>query len=410
MTTPPNKPPVPPIPKQIWGIGIAVFFVNLSSVMVRSISAVYMKTILGVGSGLIGAIEGGVEMLSFLMKMMSGVFSDYLRHRKRIILLGYMFMFLSRPLIAAFGSMQAVLAARVLDRLGNGIQASPRDALVGDFAPKSIRGACYGLRISLGTMGSFAGAVFALGLMYFQNEDYLKIFWLAAIPALISVLIMGFFVKESPQNKSPRDHKPRHPIHMADIPRLGQPYWLLMIVVGIFMVAQLGEPIMVLHAHENFDLSGKCVPLILIIYNSTYSSFSFPAGKLSDRIGRIRMLIIGFFFLLFGDLFLATATNLWMVFVGVALCGAQVAITQSIFMSLVADCVPEDLRGTGFGIFYLICALSVFISNAGAGFIAECMGEMYAFLASLIVVSIALVFLLLFAKKISPKEQLPLSA
>lgn len=435
-----NDSQLPPIPKPIWGIGLAVFFVNLSSVMVRSLSAVYMKTILGAGSGLIGTVEGVVEMLSFIMKMLSGVFSDYLRRRKLIIVLGYAFMFFSRPLIAGFASMQAVVAARILDRLGNGIQASPRDALVGDLAPRSIRGACYGLRISLGTAGSFAGAVFALSLMFWNDEDYLVVFWLAAIPAFIAVVIMAFFIKDpekvvqqDPENEAQpaAQQKPYKLAHLrieaASEPscssrlligvlgmfmiaqRMGRSYWLLMIVVAVFMVAQLGEPIMDLHALETFHLSGKYIPLIAIVYNAAYSSISYSAGKLSDKIGRINMLIIGFCCLLVGDLFLGGATSLWMVFAGIALCGAQIAITQSTFMSLIADCVPEDLRGTGFGIFYLICALSVFISHTGTGFIAEHAGERYAFIASLVVASIALVTLVFFAKKIAPKEKVPLS-
>jgi MFS family permease len=411
-----NNNDTPLIPKGIWAIGLAVFFTNLSSVMVRSISAIYMKTILGAGSGMIGTIEGIVEMLSFLMKMMSGVYSDYLRRRKFIIILGYFFMFLSRPLIAAFGNLQAVVSARFLDRIGNGIQASPRDALVGDLAPKSIRGACYGLRISLGTAGSFAGAVVALGLMFWHGENYQMVFWLASIPALLSVIILATQVDESKATDDPViesktiEKKNRHPMHLSDIPRLGKPFWMLMIVVGIFMIAQLGEPILVLHAHENFQLSGRYIPLILIVYNSTYSTVSYPAGKLSDRIGRINMLIVGFLCLLIGDTLLSSAQDLWMVFTGIAMCGAQMAITQSIFMSLIADSVPKDLRGTGFGVFYLICAISVFISNAGSGFIAETMGERYAFIASLAIGSVALVALLAFSKKISPKEKLPISA
>lgn len=404
-----NAPDVS-IPKPIWGIGLAVFFVNLSSVMVRSISVVYMKNFLGAGSGLIGALEGIVEMLSYIMKMMSGVVSDYMRRRKLIIVIGYVLMFISRPLIAAFGNMQAVVAARILDRLGNGIQASPRDALVGDLAPQSIRGACYGLRVSLGTAGSFAGAVIALGLMFLHDEDYLKVFWIAAVPALISVVIMSCFVKEPEKNLHPADHKPRHPIHIDDIPRLGRSYWMLMIVVSVFMIAQLGESILQLHALVTFGLSAKYMPMILIVYNATYSSVSYPAGKISDKVGRINMLIIGFICLLVGDAFLSAANNIAMVFIGIAVCGAQMAITQSIFMSLVADCVPEDLRGTGFGIYYLICAISVLISNTGAGMIAEHIGERYAFLASLVVASVALVLLLSLAKKITPKEKLPLAA
>ncbi|HXF90619.1 MAG TPA: MFS transporter, partial [Candidatus Nitrosotenuis sp.] len=180
------------IPKAIWGLGIAVFFVNLSSVMIRSLAAIYMKTILGVGTGWIGIVEGVLEGLSFLMKMMSGVFSDYLRRRKLIIVIGYGCMMISRPIMALFASLHAVILARALDRLGNGIQASPRDALVGDFAPQEIRGACYGLRISLGTAGSFLGALCGLVLMYLHNDDYQKVFLLATIPAAIAVAIMVF--------------------------------------------------------------------------------------------------------------------------------------------------------------------------------------------------------------------------
>lgn len=389
------------IPKPIWLLGVAVFFVNLSSVMIRSLSAVYMKNILGIGISWIGLLEGILEGLSFLMKMMSGVFSDYLRRRKLIIVLGYSFMMISRPIMALFTSLHAVILARALDRLGNGIQASPRDALVGDFAPKEIRGACYGLRISLGTAGSFMGALFGLILMYLHNDNYQMVFLIATIPAAVAVLIMVGFIKEPEQNLHPQDKKPRHPIHIADIPRLGRGFWLLMIVVAVFMIAQLGEAIMILHAHGNFALDNRDTPLILLIYNSTYSTTSYPAGILSDRWGRYPVLAIGFIFLILGDLLLAQAMNLVMVFVGVAFCGAQMAITQSIFMSLVADSVPKDLRGTGFGVFYVVCALSVLISNSCAGLVAEHHGESMAFIVSMIIALIALGILFL----IRPKKE-----
>lgn len=383
------------IPTAIWSIGVAVFFVNLSSVMIRSLTPVYMKAVLGASVGWIGLVEGIVEALSFVMKMMSGIFSDYLRRRKLIIIIGYLSCLVSRPIMAMFANVQAVIIARVLDRLGNGIQASPRDALVGDLAPKDIRGACYGLRISLGTAGSFAGAIFGLVLMYWNNDDYQYVFLLATVPMLVAVTIMTLFIKEPEQNLHPRDLKPRHPIHISDIPRLGSSFWVLMIVVAIFMIGQLGEAIMILHAHGNFGLSGKNTPLILIVYNSTYSLASYPAGRLSDKIGRYNVLAIGFLFLIVGDLWLANATNLTALFIGVALCGVQMAITQSIFMSLVADSVPEDLRGTGFGVYYLICAISVFISNSQAGLIAESFGESMAFVASAIMAALALVILMI---------------
>ena len=385
------------IPGAIWGLGAAVFFVNLSSVMVRCLAAAYMRSILGLGTGWIGLVEGVVEGVSFLMKMLSGIMSDYLRRRKLMIVLGYIFMLLSRPILALFSSIYMVVLARFLDRVGNGIQASPRDALVGDIAPKEIRGACYGLRIGLGTAGSFAGALVALILMWINEADYLHVFLMAMIPALLAVIIMVFFIKEPEKNQHPKNLKPRHPLNWADVPRLGRSYWLLMIVVSVFMIAQLGEAIMVIHAHQNFGLEDKNVPLILLVYNLTYSTGSYPAGMLSDKLSRTTVLSIGFLSLIIGDLFLCCATNLNMIFTGVALCGLQMAITQSIFMAMVADTVPDDLRGTGFGIFYLICAVSVIISNTGAGFIAEIFSESASFLCSMIVAIVALGLLFIYA-------------
>lgn len=394
------------VPTAIYALGSAVFFVNLSSVMVRCLTAAYMRT-LGVGIFHIGLIEGIVEALSFVMKMMSGVVSDYLRRRKLIVIIGYVLTMIARPIIGVFGNVQAVVLARTIDRIGNGIQASPRDALVGDIAPPTIRGACYGLRVGLGTAGSFMGALTALVLMYWNDSDYQHVFLMATIPALIAVLIMIFFVREPEKNLHPVDHKPRHPLHWSDVPRLGKPFWLLMIVVAVFMIAQLGEAIMVLHAHKNFGLSDKNVPLILLIYNATYSTGSYPAGMLSDRFGRNVVLRIGFLSLIFGDLLLASASGLHMVFIGIALCGLQMAITQSIFMAMVTDSVPEDLRGTGFGVFYLICALSALISNAVGGHIAEVASESSSFLASMIVASIAFLFLLCFGSCKKEKGETP---
>lgn len=382
----------PGIPGEIWGLGLAVFFVNLAALMVRGFMAVYMKS-LGISTGWITTIDGVNEGLSFIMKMLSGVYSDYLRRRKFIIILGYAFMLISRPMLALTSSMYVLFFSRVLERLGNGIQASPRDALVGDFAPKAIRGACYGLKNSLATAGSFAGCLLGWRLMKDWNADYNTVFWLAVIPAGIAVLIMAVFVKESEQNIHPADHKPRHPIHFSDLPRLGRKFWMLMTVVAIFMMAQLGESIMILHAHENFDLDWMDAPTVMMVFNSTYSLMSFPAGRLSDKIGRYNMLAVGFAFLIAGDFFLATATTLPTVYIGIALCGAQMAFTQSIFMSLVADSVPKDLRGTGFGVFYCVCAISVVCSNSALGHISDAFGMQTSFFLSMGVAAVSLVML-----------------
>lgn len=386
----------PSIPKEIWAIGIGVFFVNLAAVMVRGFTAVYMKS-LGVSSGWIGTIDGFNECVSFIMKMLSGVYSDYLRRRKLIIIIGYGLMLISRPIFAAASSVHAIIISRILERLGNGVQASPRDALVGDFAPKKIRGGCYGLKNSLATAGSFVGAFIGMMIMLYLN-DFGMVFWWAILPASIAVFIMAVYVREPEKNVHPADHKPRHPIHFSDFPRLGRQFWLIMIVVSVFLMAQLGEWIMILHAHETFGLQTVFTPTVMMMYNLTYSSMSYPAGRLSDKIGRYNSLAVGFCFLIAGDYFLAMADSLWMVFAGIGLCGAQMAVTQSIFMSLVADSVPEDLRGTGFGIFYLVCAVSVFVSNTTLGHISDSFGKPTSFLISLGIAALSLIILFLIRK------------
>lgn len=402
------SPSTTPIPNVIRGLGAAMLFVNISSVMVRCLSAVFLKSEIGISTGVIVFLEGLVEGISFLMKAFSGVISDYFRRRKVLIILGYGFITLSKPLLAIASSYPLVFFSRFFERVGNGVGATPRDALVGDFAPPGRKGACYGLLRGMGTAGSFIGALIAWILMYSMSNNFRHIFWLATIPALIALIILMCFVRESEQNLHPKDHKTRHPIHWADLPRLSKPYWALMIVVAIFMIAQLGETLLILHAHQNFGLSGGDAPLIMLIFNATYSTSSYPIGKLSDRMSRYSLLGFGFVILIAGDLLLATATSLSAALVAIALCGLQMGITQSMFNALIADTVPADLRGTGFGIFHLISALSVVIAQAGMGSIVEIWGESTAFLTSMAMAIVAVIALVMIVprKKKSLKNEL----
>ena len=387
------------IPKQIWGIGWGVFFINTSSVMVRAIAAMYLNNVLGVGIGWIGLLEGFIEGLSFVIKTFAGVISDYLRRRKIFITIGYILIAISNPIIALWASFAGVFVYRVIARVGNGIQATPRDALVADIAPAKSRGACYGLRVGLGIAGSFVGGLVTLIYMHRSNSNYEQLFWLATVPAVIAVLIVLIFVKEPKKNLHPKDHQPRHPIHWADIPRLGRQFWVLMGVVAIFMMAQVGEPFMVLHAHLKFGLPDANAPIIFLLFNATYSASSLPVGMLSDRMSRYHLLALGFIILIVSDLILATATNLTTVFIGIAIWGFQMGIHQSMFLALIADHSPDDLRGTALSVYYLICGASLFLANTCGGFIAEVFDSSAAYLFSLIVAVIALIFLIFIMPK-----------
>jgi MFS family permease len=227
---------------------------------------------------------------------------------------------------------------------------------------------------------------------------------MASIPAIVAVLIVLVFIKEPKKNLHPKDHQPRHPIHWADLPRLGRRYWALMGVIGVFMIAQLGEPFLVLHAHLLFGLQEADAPIIFLLFNATYSLSSFPVGVLSDRMSRYHLLALGFIILIVSDLILARATNLTTVFVGIALWGIQMGIYQSMFFALIADNSPDDLRGTAFSVYYLISAASILLANTGGGIIAQLYGLDITYLSSLGVASIALILLIFIMPKKKAKS------
>lgn len=385
---------IPPIPKPIWAIGLSMFLINMSSVMIFSLSAVYLQSNLGVSTGLIGFLEGIVEGTAHATRVFSGVLSDYLRRRKLIMCMGYGLAVVARPLMGLSGSFTAVFVARMLDRLGNGIQGTPRDALIGDLAPETRRGACFGLRQSLGTAGSFAGGIAGVAAMIWTTSNYHSVFWLATIPALLALILLLVAVKEPEKNLHPADHKRRHPIHMSDIPRLGKAYWMIMIVAAFFMLSRVGEAFLVIHAFKNFGLPKNYASCVHILYNITYCIISFPIGRLSDRFSRYTLLAFGIVTLILTDMTLAFASSLPVVLLGVLMWGIQMGITQSLFSAIIADTVPEDLLGTGFGLFSLISAVSVIIASILGGRVAMIFGEWATFIYSATIAAASLAILI----------------
>jgi MFS family permease len=401
------------ITSAIWALGASMCLINISVIMVYSLSALYMSS-LGVSTVWIGFLEGMVEATSFFMKLFSGVLSDYLKKRKGIMLIGYGLTVISKPLIGMSSDFSTAFAARVIERLGNGIQATPRDALVGDVAPADHRGACYGLQRSLGIVGSTSGALLGIVAMAYTFNNFRAVFYIATIPAAIAFAILYFFVKEPKHAHYDTDiqinsHRERHPIHFSDLKRLGKEFWCLMIIVAIFMLARVSETLIVLDAHRNFGLPTTYAPMIMFVYNITYCLFSFPVGILSDRIGRFKMLVVGIGILMVADFFIVTATSLPTLFIGVLFWGCQMGIAQNTFAALVADIAPEDIRGTAFSMFYLISGVATIGAGLSGGTLAHVYGESAAFMMSFVVAGLAMVLLFFFApgkKKtvaISPK-------
>jgi MFS family permease len=399
----PSDPHKMPIPQTVWILGSIMFLINLSFVMIYSFSGLYLKNFLGVANIWIGLLEGIAEALSFAMKLVSGIVTDYLRKRRPVMIVGYALSVLARPLLAMAGSFSMVLTARIIERIGNGIQASPRDAIVADVTPPQRIGASYGLKRSLGTAGSFFGAVCGALAMWATCDNFQAVFWLASIPAVIALVLLIIFVKEPKQFEHQAVSaevplpapKRRHRLQWSNVRLLGTSFWILMIINGIFMLARMGEQFLILHAHVNFGLEMRYAPLIMMLFNAGWCATSYPVGVLADRMNRYWFLAVGMIFLILADLTLATAANLWIILTGVLFWGFQYGITQNIFTSLIAETVPEDLRGTGFGCYYIISALSIIIAESAAGKLADNFGYNSAFIFSGVIGIFALLVLII---------------
>jgi MFS family permease len=393
----------------VWKIGWMMFLVNLSFVMGYSYIAIYMDY-LGVSMAMIGLAEGIAEALSFILKLFSGMMSDYFRRRKP--LMGYSMIVTSRVLLGLATSFLPFISGRLLERIGNGTQSTPRDTIVADVtSPKRI-GAAYGIKRSLSQAGAFLGAIIGMFAMRMFNNDIQSVFQAAIFPAIVAYCILIFFIKEpkrfshsavSAEIPLPEE-KRRHPISIKNLPLLGKSYWMLMLVAGIFMMARFGESFLCLYARKTFDLPLENVPLIMMVFNAAWCLTSYPIGRMADRMNRYWFLIIGIIFLVLANMVLANADSLVMLWFGVAFWGIQYAITMNIFLSLIAEIVPENLRGTGFGCYYIICATSEFFANNIGGLVAQNFGQSRMFLSSGLIGTFSLLVLIVIMGYKSKKQ------
>jgi MFS family permease len=366
------------IPRGVWMLGFVSLFMDVSSEMIHALLPVFLLTTVGASAVVIGLIEGVAEATASIVKVFSGVLSDWFGRRKLLAVIGYGLGALSKPLFPLAGSAGLVLTARFVDRVGKGIRGAPRDALVADLTPPAIRGAAYGLRQSLDTVGAFAGPLLAIGLMLASGGDIQLVFWLAVIPAVISVAILVGGVHE-PETARPA-RAARSPIRRDELRRLGGAYWRVVAVAAVLTLARFSEAFLVLRAQEA-GLAMALVPLVLVVMNLAYGLSAYPAGLLADRRDPKRLLILGFGVLVAADLVLAFDGGLWVVLAGTALWGLHMGLTQGVLAALVAETVPADRRGTGFGLFNLAGGLALLLASALAGGLWSWAGSGATFLA-----------------------------
>ncbi|MBQ7524637.1 MAG: MFS transporter [Alphaproteobacteria bacterium] len=398
------------IPTTVWQIGIMMLLMNISFVMAYSFSGLYLKHILGSSAIGIGVLEGFCETISHLMKLFSGMLSDFFRKRKGIMIFGYIFSVVSRPILAISDSFALVFSARMMERFGNGVQASPRDAIIADVAPRKQIGASYGLKRSLAYVGSLLGGFFGIMAMRATGGDYQSVFALASIPATAAFLLLLFFVKEPKRFDHPAitseaplpSPKVKPKFSLKNFKYLGVSFWLLMGVNAIFMMSRMNETFLILRVNEGFHVDPMWAPMVMIVFNLGTTLSSYPMGLLGDRFDRTKLLCVGISALVLADFIMYSATTRWVMFVGILFWGIQLGSTQNVFVSLIAEKVPEDLRGTGLGVYWLTNAISAFCADTLAGFVAHHFSLNNIFVSSGIIGVISLMVCMLMIHVISP--------
>jgi MFS family permease len=379
------------IPSTVWALGFVSLFMDLSSELVHSLLPIFLVTTLGASALTVGVIEGIAEATAMLVKIFSGAISDFLGRRKGLLLMGYGLAALSKPLFPLAHSVDVVFTARFLDRIGKGIRGAPRDALVADVAPAEIRGACFGMRQSMDTVGAILGPILAIVLMLWLGQIHL-VLWFAVIPAVISVALIVGGVKEPTAVSGERAF--RSPIHWKVLRDFSRGYWWVVIVGGLFTLARFSEAFLVLKAQQT-GLTATWVPMVMVVMSLLYAVSAYPAGWLSDRISRTKVLCVGIVLLILADLLLAQADSIMSMLAGVALWGLHMGFSQGILATLIADTAPEQLRGTAFGLFNLISGVCLLIASVLAGALWETSGSASTFLVGAVLAAAALLLLVL---------------
>jgi len=363
-----------PLPGAVWALGLTSLFMDFSSEMIHGLLPVFLVVNLGASAVVLGLIEGIAEATAQITRVLSGWLSDLLNRRKALTVAGYGLAAATKPLFPLATSVATVLIARFADRVGKGIRGAPRDALLADVAPAGQRGEAFGLRQSLDTVGAVLGPVTAIGLMILFRDDIRTVLWFAVIPAVISVAVLVFGVKE---RALPRQQA-RAPLKLAEIAQLGRGYWLVVAAGTVFMLARFSEAFLVIRAQQG-GLAVAWAPAVIAVMSLVFAVSAYPAGRWQDRIGARPLLILGLVALVAADLLLGFGRSLVMLFLGIGLWGLHMGLTQGVLAALVAAMAPKHLRGTAFGLFGLITGLAALGASLLAGTLWDVIGPTATF-------------------------------
>ena len=365
------------IPRTVWVLGGVSLFMDMSSELVHAILPVYLTTVLGLSVLAVGIIEGVAEATASMLKVVSGFLSDRFATRKPLALLGYGLAALTKPVFPMADTAFGVVAARFVDRVGKGIRGAPRDAIVADVTPPHLRDAAYGLRQSLDTAGAFAGPLLAMLFLWLWAGDLRMVLWVAVVPAIIAVGLLAFGVEEPPMQTPQRRTAA---LQFAAIGHLPSGFWQLLVLTALFSLARLSEAFLVLRAQE-LQLALLWIPLVMIVMSAVYSLSSYPAGLLATRFGKNALLAASLVALVAATSVLAWVPGTPGLWLGVALWGLHMGLSQGGLSAAVAEFAPAELRATVFGLFHFVTGIFQLLSGAFAGWLWAYHGSSAAFMA-----------------------------
>ncbi|MGE5260071.1 MAG: MFS transporter [Actinomycetota bacterium] len=378
------------LPQAVWALGLTSLFMDTSSELIHGLLPVFLVVTLGASATALGVVEGIAEATAQITRVFSGWLSDALGKRKALAVAGYGLAAATKPLFPLANSVGLVLLARFLDRIGKGIRGAPRDALVADLTPPEQRGAAFGLRQSLDTVGATIGPALAIVLMYLFNDNIRAVLWFAVIPAVLAVAVLVLGVEEPAH----LDGKPKAPLVLADIRELGSPYWLVIVAGAVFTLARFSEAFLVIRATES-GLPFAWAPAVIAAMSLVFALSAYPAGRLQDRIGARPLLLVGLVVLIAADVLLAFGSSLLGIFAGICLWGLHMGLTQGVLSALIAATAPERLRGTAFGLFGLVTGVAALIASVVAGLLWDRIGPDATFSAGAAFAAVAFIAFLM---------------
>ena len=386
-------PSRPRLPRTVWILGIVSLLMDLSSEIYHALLPAFLTITLGLPVAAMGALDGIAEATASMAKLVSGRLSDRQQRRKPWILLGYGMAALSKPLFPLAQGALPVLGARFIDRVGKGIRGAPRDAMIADETPHELRGAAYGLRQALDTVGGTIAPLAAVGLMILFASDIRAVFWVAIIPAFLSFFFAWAMLRES-GNGAARAEAPK----WGGWRNLDIQVRRLILIGFLFGLARFSESFLILKAMD-VGIGAQWSPLALALFSLSYMLLAYPAGALSDRTDPRSVLLGGIALLVAADLWLANADDLWSVAFGIVLWGAHMALTQGIFARMIADAAPDDERATSFGAYFFVSGVATLLASLGAGLIWDRDGAAMTFTIAAGVAALAGTMLWLMPKR-----------